>query len=408
MSKTMVRRCALFLLVVVGICTAGAQETTKMSGFWESRDLVIKPGTKGPKVRIGVWDSGVDISLFKGRIASGKRRNILVRGYDSFKLRRDTPMEVLPAELLARRDELNAALNAYDDLDGGIDSPAARDLGAKLRKMSKAELDDLENAAGRWAGYTHGTAVADIAIAGNTLAEILIARMEWWHGSPPVPCWTKELADREAESIKDLLSFLVRNGARVVNMSWGRFERSYVNNLKECNPKMPEEDRLALARYTVGKIRPILQDGMKGAPNVLFVGAAGNDSTTVADANPATRFSLPNFILVGAVDRAGKAASFTNKGPEITLYANGERIPARLPGGLISYPSGTSMATPNVANAAAKMLTVNPKLTGAQMREILESTADKNDAGLKLLHTAKAVEAARASAKKAPQPVRRP
>ncbi len=139
---------------------------------------------------------------------------------------------------------------------------------------------------------------------------------------------------------------------------------------------------------------------MKASPNVLFVGAAGNDSTTVAAANPATRFSLPNFILVGAVDRNGKAAYFTNKGPEITLYANGDRVPARLPGGVVSYPSGTSMSTPNVVNAAAKMLTANPKLTGAKLREILESTADKNDAGLPLLNTAKAYEAARASAKR--------
>ena len=388
----------IFLTFMVPFA-ARAQESEKQSDFWAARDVVIDAKPKANKVRIGIWDSGVDISLFKGRIALGVDKKILVRGYDSFKLRKDTPMEVLPKELLARQDELNAVLKAFDDLDSNVDSPEARAFNDRQKKMTKSEQDELEKAAGRWTGYVHGTGVADIAVAGNNAAEIVIARMEWWHGSPPVPCWTKELADREAESIKDSLAFLVRNGARVINMSWGRFERSYINNLKECAPTMTAEDRVALARYTVEKIRTVLQEGMKASSNVLFVGAAGNDSTTVADANPATRFSLPNFILVGAVDRNGKAASFTNKGPEITLYANGERVPARLPGGVTSYPAGTSMSTPKVANAAAKMLVFNPKLTGAKLRELLESTADKNDAGLALLHTAKAVSAARTSAK---------
>src|SRR5690606_40262810 len=117
---------------------------------------------------------------------------------------------------------------------------------------------------------------ADIALAGNPHAQIVIARMEWWHGDPPTPCWNHDLADREAESIADLLRFVVDNGAVVVNMSWGRAERSYLSNLEACAPEMPEADRLALARYTVGKIRDELIEGMRQAPHVLFVGAAGN------------------------------------------------------------------------------------------------------------------------------------
>jgi hypothetical protein len=45
-------------------------------------------------------------------------------------------------------------------------------------------------------------------------------------------------------------------------------------------------------------------------------------------------------------------------------------------------PSGdTTIATPNVANAAAKMLAVNPTLSGAQMKSILMEAADKNETG---------------------------
>ncbi len=213
-----------------------------------------------------------------------------------------------------------------------------------------------------------------------------------------MPCWTRELTEREVTSIRDLLTFLVGTGARVVNMSWGRFETSYLDNLEDCAPNMTLADRRALARYTVEAIRAELQAGMAAAPHVLFVGASGNAGKSLEAANPATRFSLPNFVLVGAVDRSGALAAYTNLGPEVTLFANGERVPARLPGGLLSYPTGTSMATPNVTNAAAKMLAVNPLLTGAQLRTLLEQTAEANATGQKLLHTARAVAAARTAA----------
>jgi subtilisin family serine protease len=263
--------------------------------------------------------------------------------------------------------------------------------------MSKKDEDEFYELVDLWSGYSHGTAVADIALSRNPNALAIVARMEWWYGSPPVPCWTRELADREAKSIGDLLQYLVKNGARVVNMSWGRFESSYTGALKKCSPAMPESERKQLARYTVEKIRKVLQEGMKASPNVLYVGAAGNSGTSIEAANPATRFSLPNFLIVGAVDRNGAKAKFTNTGSEVTLYANGERVTARMPGGEMSFPSGTSMAVPNVVNPAVKMLTVAPRLTGAEMRKLLEQTADANATGQKIIHPARAVEAARSA-----------
>ena len=393
-----------FILLLVGLCLSGAaaiSQTPPAQGeFWQSRDVVIEPDAKASPVRIGIWDSGVDTSLFKGRLAVDRKGKVISRGYDEFKLRKDTELAVLPPEILARLAELNSVFTAYDDMDSGVENDNTRAWNKRLKEMNPEEKSSFNKATDRWGGYTHGTVVADIAVAGNGRAEIVIARMEWWHGSPPVPCWTKALADREADSIRDLIRFLARSGSRVVNMSWGRFERSYVGNLEKCAPEMKAEDRLKLARYTVDGIRKVLMKEMAAAPRVLFVGAAGNEGKTMADANPATRFSLPNFILVGAVDQKGKKTSFTNVGPEVTLYANGERVPARMPGGDLSYPSGTSMATPNVTNAAAKILSINPALTGAEMRRLLEQTADSNETGQKLLHSAKAVEAARAAAKR--------
>ena len=386
---------AVFALSIAYTSSVLAAYQPVQSDFWDAREVTIPAQLPMPAVRVGIWDSGVDLSLFETQLARGPDGKPLVRGYDSFKMRQDTPLAILPAELLRRKDELDSDLRAFDDVESEVKSEAATRINARIDAMSESARDAYLEDIGRWVGYTHGTGVADIALRGNGRAEVVVARMEWWHGSPPVPCWTRELADREAESIRDLLDFQIASGVRVVNMSWGRFETSYLNNLKACAPTMPEAERKALARYTVQKIRGVLQAGMASAPNVLFVGAAGNAGAALESENPATRFTLPNFILVGAVDANGALAAYSNKGDEISLYANGYRVPARLPGGKQGFPTGTSMATPNVANAAAKVLLVNPDLSGAELKDLLIATSEPNSTGQRLLNPRRAVDAAR-------------
>ncbi len=385
----------IIALLLPAVAAVGQQSPTRDTSFWARRDTVLSPLTSTRSVRIAIWDSGVDTTLFPGRLARDERGRVLLRGYDAHKRRQDLPMAVLPPHLLGRTDELNGYLIAYDDAEAGIESERVVALAARVDALAPDDRRKLEDAIGEWSGFAHGTGVTDIALTGGTPAEVVIARMEWWHGSPPVPCWSRELAVREAESIGDLLAFVVGAGARVVNMSWNRAEHSYLGNLAECAPEMPAEERRALARFTVDTIRAVLQQGMRSAPQVLFVGAAGNAGTSLEAANPATRFSLPNFLLVGAVDSAGARARFTNTGPEVTLFANGFRVPARLPGGTFSFPSGTSMAAPLVTRAAAMVLAVNPALTGAELRRLLEATSSANATGDRLLHTARAVRAAR-------------
>jgi len=84
---------------------------------------------------------------------------------------------------------------------------------------------------------------------------------------------------------------------------------------------------------------------------------------------------LPNVITVGAVDYQLQATSFTSFGSSIDLYANGFRVPARMPGGLKVEASGTSMAAPQVTNLAAKMLTIEPELTPEQLVALLKQHA---------------------------------
>ena len=61
------------------------------------------------------------------------------------------------------------------------------------------------------------------------------------------------------------------------------------------------------------------------------------------------------------------------------------------------FASGTSMAAPNDATAAAKVLTINTTLLGAQLRSSLQKTAGEHLTGQKLLCPAQAVAAAKES-----------
>jgi subtilisin family serine protease len=56
--------------------------------------------------------------------------------------------------------------------------------------------------------------------------------------------------------------------------------------------------------------------------------------------------------------------------------------------------SGNSMASPNAANLAAKIIAVNPKLSPTQVIEIIRATADKTaDGGRNLINPKKTIEA---------------
>jgi subtilisin family serine protease len=62
----------------------------------------------------------------------------------------------------------------------------------------------------------------------------------------------------------------------------------------------------------------------------------------------------------------------------VELAAVGEDVLSTVPGGRWEEMSGTSMATPLVAGTAALMFAENPKLTAAQVRDLLVGTVEKD------------------------------
>ena len=115
-----------------------------------------------------------------------------------------------------------------------------------------------------------------------------------------------------------------------------------------------------------------------GEAGQLFVAAAGNDYQNNNDIWPAypASYELDNIISVAATDHNDNLAYFSNYGPEsVDIGAPGEDIYSTLPWGYEAW-SGTSMATPHVAGAAALLWAEEPDLTWAEVKERLLSTVD--------------------------------
>ncbi|MGH2978171.1 MAG: S8 family peptidase [Solirubrobacterales bacterium] len=152
------------------------------------------------------------------------------------------------------------------------------------------------------------------------------------------------------------IDYAVDHGARVINASWGG-------------------PAFSLALYSA--IRRAHEHG------VLFVAASGNDGMN-ADSSPdyPAAFDLPNIISVAATDRSDRLLDFSNYGAKsVDLAAPGDDIystvpPVSDPSGYAAF-SGTSMAAPFVAGAAALYLSKFPQATADQVRAALLNTVDR-------------------------------
>ena len=142
-----------------------------------------------------------------------------------------------------------------------------------------------------------------------------------------------------SSDIAKAIKYAADNGADVINMSFGGTGRSYL-------------------------VESALQDAF---PSCVLVAAAGNDSLPTTDAIEAEYLFTEDVYPAGykyvlgvmATDNNKSLASFSNwdfkegQNCEYEMAAPGVNIYSTLPGNRYACWSGTSMATPNVAAAAA-------------------------------------------------------
>ncbi|WP_406664894.1 S8 family serine peptidase [Gallaecimonas sp. GXIMD1310] len=129
-----------------------------------------------------------------------------------------------------------------------------------------------------------------------------------------------------------------------------------------------------------GSFSQALKDAIDDAGNagILFVAAAGNDSSDI-DASPSYPGSYDSaaVLTVASTDRNDAMSWFSNYGASsVDLGAPGSDILSTIPGGSYGTASGTSMASPHVAGAAALVWSVNPALSISEMKALLMDSGD--------------------------------
>ncbi|MGY1435305.1 S8 family peptidase [Streptomyces reniochalinae] len=144
------------------------------------------------------------------------------------------------------------------------------------------------------------------------------------------------------------------------------------------NAKAPSVANMSLGGGADEALDTAVQNSIKAG--VTFAVAAGNESSDAGNNSPAR---VPEAITVGATDNKDAQADFSNYGKVVDLYAPGVDITAAWNTGddATDTISGTSMASPHVAGAAAVYLSGHKDATPEAVSKGLTDGAAKDVVG---------------------------
>jgi subtilase family protein len=362
-----------------------AANNVEKPDIWAARDVTLTSADKLTPVNVAIWDSGSDLALFPGRVYTVAKPGPQDDPHDiAFDLKGfPTHGELFPLDPNQKKvyPSTLGELEGFSDLQASIDSPEATALRQKLARMPASEVPAFIENLELFAIYSHGTHVAGIAARGNPAVRLAVGRITFdWHNVPLPP--SKELSERAAKDDQAYVDWFRANHIRVVNMSWGGGPRDDEVALEKNGMGKDAADRKVIAAKLFAIERAGLYNALKSAPEILFICAAGNsNSNSTFDEDIPSSFRLPNLLTVGAVDQAGDEASFTSYGPMVRVDANGYEVQSTAPGGSKLRMSGTSMASPNVVNLAAKLIALDPKLTPEQTIHLIVAGATTSKDG---------------------------
>lgn len=247
-------------------------------------------------------------------------------------------------------------------IDTGIDA-SHPDLSANIWKDPKSPRDKNGNVYG-WNFVTNQPNPVDNHGHGTHVAGIIGAVGDPKSGVSGVaqrvsimPVKYYSDTSSGAVNLKNTISaieYAINNGARIINYSGG-------------GPEFSEDEYLAIRKAE--------------AKGVLFVAAAGNehqDTDRIENYYYPSAYRLSNIISVAATDIRNNLLPSSNWGKsKVDVTAPGENIFSTLPGGRFGTMSGTSQATAFVSGIAALLLSQDPSLKPAQLKEIIMSSVDR-------------------------------
>ena len=379
------------------IATYGAyldRNKIEKADIWAARNIALSATGNYQPVNVAVWDSGVDGKLFPKQLltdASGKLASI---AFDLESKPSKDALYPIPKGLTKELPILLSRTKGFSDLQSNVDSSEASEVKQLLSSLKSEQFQPTMEQLGLVGNFVHGTHVAGIAVDGNPWARLVNARISFDYKLQPNPCPSLALSKRGALAHQAYVDFFKKNKVRVVNMSWGGSVKGGESSLESCGIGKTTEERQKLARTYFEIEKKALIKAFSSAPEILFITAAGNSNSdsSFGEFIPSS-IVLPNLLTVGAVDKAGDEAPFTSYGPTVKVHANGYQVESYLPGGSKVALSGTSMASPNVANLAAKILAVKPSLKPQEVIAIIQDTAEEtSDGRRKLINPIKAVQ----------------
>lgn len=244
----------------------------------------------------------------------------------------------LRANLDVNTEELNGQPGIDDDGNGYVDDIYGYDF-------ANNDGDPLD-------GHGHGTHCAGVIGAVHDRDGIrgVMANVKMFG--------VKFLSDSGSGSTEGAIKsvdYAIKRGAQVMSNSWGGggFSQALMDVIEAAN-----------------------QEG------IVFVAAAGNSyaNNDTSNTYPAN-YKVDNIISVGAMDGAGKKASFSNYGKTtVHVFAPGKDIVSTVKNGGYQKMSGTSMACPHVSGIVGLLLSEEAGLSPKEVRERIMSSAVRTPA----------------------------
>jgi subtilisin family serine protease len=166
--------------------------------------------------------------------------------------------------------------------------------------------------------------------------------------------------DERDKDIANAIRYAADNGAKVINMSFGKPFSPGKKYVDEAVKYAASKDVLMV--HGAGNEAQNI-DKKKNYPNPLYADKSGRE---------------PAWIEVGAMSSSGDAANFSNYGKkQVDVFAPGVSIYSTIPDGKYKNLDGTSMASPVVAGIATLLRSYYPQLTAVQVRKIIMDSAIK-------------------------------